>query len=321
MAAERPPNEQANSASSLQNANASYSTSGTEQQGNHESGVKTEPPHSSSTSNSKKSISFSEYIQEAHPMARDGEFSRRRRQEEADSADEETSILGSEVGGPRRGYSTGPSPGTLIPILKTNSRTRSPVMRASNEVDPSRESGSPVRRRSLIPPRQAQKKEPETWWKKQVERYGSVELENKGSVARDHLALGMLTLVTRQFQILLLICCLERTFLAWLRTSLSFASIGIAITQLFRLNTSIVGGGKESRLRHVGKPLGSTFIAISIVILFIGFHRYFESQHYIVRGKFPASRGSIILVAGIAGALVVASLVVVLAIGRDTFES
>ncbi|BGP26247.1 hypothetical protein JCM10295v2_005192 [Rhodotorula toruloides] len=41
-------------------------------------------------------------------------------------------------------------------------------------------------------------------------------LENKGAVARDHLA-G------------------ERTFLAWLRTSLALASIGIAVTQLFRL--------------------------------------------------------------------------------------
>ncbi|OAX79418.1 hypothetical protein ACJ72_06262, partial [Emergomyces africanus] len=30
-----------------------------------------------------------------------------------------------------------------------------------------------------------------------------------------------------------------RTFLAWLRTSLAFASIGIAVTQLFRLNSTI----------------------------------------------------------------------------------
>ena len=117
----------------------------------------------------------------------------------------------------------------------------------------------------------------------------------------------------------------ERTFLAWLRTSLSFASIGIAVPQLFRLNTTIADndGGSEApqqRLRHVGKPLGATFLGIAVLILFIGFHRYFESQHYVIRGKFPASRGSIVLVSIVAGALIVASLVVVLAIAPKAFE-
>ena len=118
---------------------------------------------------------------------------------------------------------------------------------------------------------------------------------------------------------------LERTFLAWLRTSLAFASIGIAITQLFRLNTTIANQQPPSiltdrdmaaatKLRHVGKPLGATFVAVSIVVLLVGFHRYFESQHWIIRGKFPASRGSIALVTFIAGALIVGSLVVVLVI-------
>jgi hypothetical protein len=50
-------------------------------------------------------------------------------------------------------------------------------------------------------------------------------------------------------------------------------------------------------------------------MLAIGFHRYFEGQHYIVRGKFPAGRGSILIVALIAAALITTSLVVVIVIG------
>jgi len=229
---------------------------------------------------------------------------------------------------------------------------------------------------------QTEAEDKRSWFKRLADKYGSIFLENKGSVARDHLAL-------------------ERTFLAWLRTSLAFASIGVAITQLFRLNTSVssrttppstiatlselplspfIGHtiptemlpyiqqalasaapsiptlgptlldqllllppmrsrpdewtspisspyhgaafdeAAAARLRRVGKPLGATFLGVSIVILFIGFHRYFESQHWIIRGKFPASRGSIFLVGFIAGALIISSLIIVLVVAPTSYE-
>ena len=134
---------------------------------------------------------------------------------------------------------------------------------------------------------------------------------------------------------------------------MAFASIGIAITQLyvlsyplfftsdlptlfsmrwtganiwtnsFRLNTASLeagGGDPYTPLRQMGKPLGATFLGISIVMLGVGFHRYFEGQHWIIRGKFPASRGSIVLVVAVTFALMLTSLVVVIVVGPTTFE-
>lgn len=69
----------------------------------------------------------------------------------------------------------------------------------------------------------------------------------------------------------------ERTYLAWLRTSLSFASIGVAITQLFRLSTTIQPGNPPrgfSELRQLGRPLGATFIGIAVLVLALGVHRF-----------------------------------------------
>lgn len=108
----------------------------------------------------------------------------------------------------------------------------------------------------------------------------------------------------------------ERTFLAWLRTSLAFASIGIAVTQLFRLNSSISNPNSSSHtLRQLGKPLGATFLGISILILFLGYQRYFRAQQWVMKGKFPASRGTIIIVSMVAFALMAVSLVVVIVVG------
>ncbi|KAJ5147164.1 hypothetical protein N7526_000516 [Penicillium atrosanguineum] len=163
--------------------------------------------------------------------------------------------------------------------------------------------------------------EPELSWKSRlIDIFGSLELENKGSVARDHLAL-------------------ERTFLAWMRTSLAFASIGIAVTQLFRLNSanetattksltnppSVLPHYSYGILDTATTPLNPKLLPppqrVSILILIVGFHRYFESQYWIVRGKFPASRGSIALTAFVAASLIIAALAVILAVSSGATET
>ncbi|KAK9685906.1 hypothetical protein K7432_015325 [Basidiobolus ranarum] len=121
----------------------------------------------------------------------------------------------------------------------------------------------------------------------------SLLLENKGSVARDHLAN-------------------ERTFLAWIRTSLSLITVGVAIAQLFRLPTKESGGNSH---HNAGIPIGAAFIAFGICFTIFALIRYFHAQSLMTEGKFPASRG--IVIGGTLGiiALLISLFVLVLLIG------
>lgn len=101
----------------------------------------------------------------------------------------------------------------------------------------------------------------------------SLTLQNTGSVARDHLAS-------------------ERTFLAYVRTSLSFASAGVgaslppplgycrvlgssshtylALVQLFRISVSTSSTGSRVSAVQFARPLGATLISFGIVVLGMG---------------------------------------------------
>ncbi|KAL6016682.1 hypothetical protein CJI97_001313 [Candidozyma auris] len=99
----------------------------------------------------------------------------------------------------------------------------------------------------------------------QIYSLRSKRLKNKDSVARDNLAN-------------------ERTFLAWLKTSITCVSIGIALAQLLRFTekeckisigsyTVIIDYGDDTALR-LGKPFAVICIVLGIITLLSGFHLY-----------------------------------------------
>ncbi|KAF2498233.1 hypothetical protein BU16DRAFT_524379 [Lophium mytilinum] len=96
------------------------------------------------------------------------------------------------------------------------------------------------------------------WWRTQI----SVTIEE--GQHRDHLAL-------------------ERTFLAYLRTSLALAMTGVVIAQLFRLQHAL-HPNPELGFFVLGIPLAATFIGAAVVVLLLGAFRFWRQQNAIIRG-------------------------------------
>ncbi|KAI9369662.1 hypothetical protein BJX61DRAFT_549445 [Aspergillus egyptiacus] len=75
---------------------------------------------------------------------------------------------------------------------------------------------------------------------------------------------------------------LERTFLAYIRTSVILAMQGVLIAQLFRLQSPASSGGLG--YHEVGVPLSMTCHAAAIVIALLGAHRFWRQQHAVALG-------------------------------------
>ncbi|KAJ6523946.1 hypothetical protein DFH09DRAFT_937601 [Mycena vulgaris] len=115
----------------------------------------------------------------------------------------------------------------------------------------------------------------------------SLTLENCGSVARDHLAS-------------------ERTFLAYVRTSLTIASASVALAQLLtlseRLKTELFVPLKP--FEAYAQPLAVASILLALDVLFLGTSRYFSIQAGLVRGLFPVARFRLTIISLVLGAIV-----------------
>lgn len=98
----------------------------------------------------------------------------------------------------------------------------------------------------------------------------------------------------------------ERTFLAWLRTSLSLVTIGIGVTQLFKIHNDEKSIKFQARY---AKPLGAIIISIGIMALVFGFQRYFKVQRLLLREQFPVSRFSVTVLIAAVGLLIMLVLI------------
>lgn len=80
------------------------------------------------------------------------------------------------------------------------------------------------------------------------------------------------------------ITALERTFFAYIRTSLAFAMLGIYIAQLFRLQHTL-DSGSGFGFFTLGIPLACLCTGAAIVIAVLGAYRFWRQQSAMLRGK------------------------------------
>ncbi|KAI0351421.1 hypothetical protein OH77DRAFT_1411127 [Trametes cingulata] len=128
------------------------------------------------------------------------------------------------------------------------------------------------------------------WRRALRERKLLLMLENSGSVARDHLAS-------------------ERTFLAYVRTSLTLSSAGVGLVQLFSLSAATA---HRDDLERFARPLGAVMIGIGLYTLAVGVIRYFLVQDALIRGVYPVARVSTTVLSFAVIAMVISVFVVIL---------
>ncbi len=109
----------------------------------------------------------------------------------------------------------------------------------------------------------------------------------------------------------------ERTFLAWIRTSVSIISLGFVISR-FRLWIDYSLHQGSAGAEHSGSKIGGSFmvafamVGIGGLLAVLAAWRYHVVNRQIERGQVTADRGLIILVTVLVALLAVAMIVIIL---------
>ncbi|KAJ5644441.1 hypothetical protein N7507_010452 [Penicillium longicatenatum] len=106
---------------------------------------------------------------------------------------------------------------------------------------------------------------------------------------------------------------LERTFLAYIRTSVVIAMQGVVIAQLFRLQRA---RSDEDRLRfyQVGIPLAVSCHGVAVLVALIGAFRFWRQQNAISLGKIHAGGWELNSVGILLFAIILVTLIISVAI-------
>ncbi|CAE6473524.1 unnamed protein product [Rhizoctonia solani] len=135
-----------------------------------------------------------------------------------------------------------------------------------------------------------------------VDKYSPrMVLENSGSVARDHLANERTWLAYVRTSL-----AIASTGVAYVRTSLAIASTGVALVQLFTIaaqqptGTVLIG----AKLQRFARPLGAVIVVIGMAVLALGVNRYFRIQHALTMNKFPPARKTVAFISTVLAAIV-----------------
>jgi len=109
----------------------------------------------------------------------------------------------------------------------------------------------------------------------------------------------------------------ERTFLAYVRTSLAVSSAGVALVQLFSVaSKNSLPMLTTPRIQSYARPLGAITVMMGLIVLVMGLVRYFSIQSALTKGNFPIARVTIAFIAVVLSALVVVVFGVLVGVRR-----